>query len=56
MFYSAFAGDLTNRAEGRRYWTVLLEKGGSQDEMKTLKEFLGRDPSIEPFYKDLALD
>ncbi|KAH9221456.1 hypothetical protein DL95DRAFT_402809 [Leptodontidium sp. 2 PMI_412] len=56
IFYSAFAGDLTNRAEGRRYWTVLLEKGGSQDEMKTLKEFLGRDPSIEPFYKDLALD
>ncbi|KAG4438531.1 hypothetical protein IFR05_006005 [Cadophora sp. M221] len=42
--------------EGRRYRTVLLEKGGSQDEMKTLKEFLGRDPSIEAFYKDLALD
>ena len=45
-----------NKDEGRRYRKIVLEKGGSQDEMNTLREFLGRDPSIEAFYKDLALD
>jgi len=33
-----------NKDEGRRYRKVVLEKGWSQDEMKTLKEFLGREP------------
>ncbi|PVH88364.1 metallopeptidase [Cadophora sp. DSE1049] len=56
MFYSAFKGDLMNKHEGRRYRRLVLEKGGSQDEMEILKEFLGRDPSIEAFYKDLALN
>jgi metallopeptidase MepB len=32
-----------NKAAGRRYRYQVLEKGGSQDEMKTLTEFLGRE-------------
>jgi len=34
---------------------MVLEKGGSQDEMKTLEDFLGRPPSTEAFYRELGL-
>ena len=55
MFHSVFAKDPMSSAEGRRYRHQVLEKGGSQDEMETLKGFLGREPSTEPFYKELGL-
>jgi len=42
--------------EGRRYRHMVLEKGGSQDEMKTLEDFLGRKPSTEAFYRELGLE
>ena len=45
-----------NAKEGRRYRHTVLEKGGSQDEMVTLEEFLGRKPSSEAFYKELGLN
>jgi hypothetical protein len=31
------------------------EKGGSQDEMKMLTDFLGREPKTDAFYKELGL-
>lgn len=34
---------------------MVLEKGGSQDEMKTLEDFLGRRSSTEAFYRELGL-
>jgi metallopeptidase MepB len=55
MFYSVFKADPMNAKEGRRYRHTVLEKGGSQDEMTTLKNFLGREPSTEAFYKELGL-
>nr|AJD23200.1 metallopeptidase [Onygena corvina] len=55
MFYSVFKDDPMNKKEGRRYRYTVLEKGGSQDEMTTLKEFLGRDPKPDAFYKELGL-
>ena len=55
MFYSVFKKDPMDGKEGRRYRHTVLERGGSQDEMETLKEFLGREPSTEPFYKELGL-
>ncbi|KAI6834696.1 metallopeptidase MepB [Hortaea werneckii] len=55
MFYSVFKKDPMNGKEGRRYRHTVLEKGGSQDEMETLKEFLGREPSTEAFYKELGV-
>ncbi|KAI9655465.1 MAG: hypothetical protein M1831_004882 [Alyxoria varia] len=55
MFFSVFKKDPLNGKEGRRYRHQVLEKGGSQDEMETLKGFLGREPSTEPFYKELGL-
>lgn len=55
MFYSVFKSNPMNPTEGRRYRHQVLEKGGSQDEMKTLTQFLGREPSTDAFYKDLGL-
>ncbi|KAK0266355.1 metalloendopeptidase [Friedmanniomyces endolithicus] len=55
MFYSVFKKDPMNAKEGRRYRHAVLEKGGSQDEMETLKQFLGREPSTEAFYKELGI-
>ncbi|EME79322.1 uncharacterized protein MYCFIDRAFT_57655 [Pseudocercospora fijiensis CIRAD86] len=55
MFHTVFKKDPMNKKEGRRYRHTVLEKGGSQDEMLTLEQFLGRKPSTEAFYKELGL-
>lgn len=55
MFYSVFAKEPMNAKEGRRYRHTVLERGGSQDEMRTLEDFLGRKPSTEAFYRELVL-
>ncbi|KAI1817930.1 peptidase family M3 [Poronia punctata] len=55
MFYSVFKTDPMNAKEGRRYRHTVLERGGSQDEMETLKQFLGRAPSTEAFYAELGI-
>lgn len=55
MFYSVFKKDPMSKTEGRRYRHMVLEKGGSQEEMKTLEDFLGRPPSTKAFYEDLGL-
>lgn len=56
MFYSAFKKNPMDGVEGRRYRKTVLEKGGSRDEMESLKEFLGREPSSEAFLKELGLE
>jgi metallopeptidase MepB len=55
MFYSVFKANPMDGKEGRRYRHMVLEKGGAQEEMKTLEDFLGRKPSTEAFYRDLGL-
>ncbi|KAI1386625.1 Metalloprotease [Hypoxylon trugodes] len=55
MFYSVFRKDPMNSKEGRRYRHTVLERGGSQDEMITLEQFLGRKPSPDAFYAELGL-
>lgn len=44
-----------DRRNGLRYRYVVLEKGGSQDEMEMLEEFLGRKPDATAFSIDLGL-
>jgi len=53
MFYTAFKANPSDGVVGRRYRHTVLEKGGSQDEMLTLEQFLGRKPTTDAFYKDL---
>ncbi|KAF2805631.1 zincin [Mytilinidion resinicola] len=55
MFYTVFKANPMNGKEGRRYRHTVLERGGSQEEMQTLEDFLGRKPSTEAFYKELGL-
>lgn len=55
MFYSVFKQNPMDGTQGRRYRHTVLEKGGSQEEMLTLEQFLGRKPSTEAFYKELGL-
>ncbi|KAI1945856.1 metalloendopeptidase [Ophidiomyces ophidiicola] len=55
MFYTVFKVNPMNGTEGRRYRHTVLEKGGSQEEMETLKQFLGREPTPDAFYKELGL-
>ncbi|KAI9371143.1 peptidase family M3-domain-containing protein [Aspergillus egyptiacus] len=56
MFYTAFKSDPMNPAAGRRYRYKVLEKGGSQDEMQTLIDFLGRPPKTDAFYQEMGLE
>lgn len=44
-----------NADEGRRYRYGVLEKGSSQDEMKTLTDYLGRAPRVDAFRNELGL-
>lgn len=55
MFHSFFRADPMNAIEGHRYRDDLLRKGGSEDEMKTLVEYLGRKPESEAFCLELGL-
>ncbi|CRG86921.1 metallopeptidase MepB [Talaromyces islandicus] len=55
MFYTVFKANPMDPVQGRRYRHTVLEKGGSQEEMRTLAEFLGREPKTEAFYKELGL-
>jgi len=55
MFYSVFKKNPMDPKEGRRYRHTVLEKGGSQDEMTTLIDFLGREPKTDAFYEELGL-
>jgi len=55
MFQSVFAKDPMDAKEGRRYRHAVLEKGGAQDEMKTLTDFLGREPKPDAFFRDLGI-
>ncbi|RPA74369.1 zincin [Ascobolus immersus RN42] len=55
MFYQAFKKDPMNPEAGRRYRKLVLERGGSQDEMESLKEFLGREPNADAFLEELGL-
>ncbi|KAK8028319.1 peptidase family M3 [Apiospora marii] len=55
MFHTVFKKNPMDGKEGRRYRHTVLEKGGSQDEMTTLEQFLGRKPSTEAFYRELGL-
>jgi len=34
---------------------VVLGRGGSRDEMKVLKEFLGREPNSRAFLEELGI-
>lgn len=55
MFTQFPANDLTNSEVGGRYRKIILESGGMKEALDLLKEFLGREPSADAFFKKLGL-
>ena len=41
---------------GREYRKKILARGGTVDEMQMVREFLGREPRMEPFLRKLGLE
>lgn len=56
MYYTGFKQNPMNPENGRRYRHEVLEKGGSRDEMESLKAFLKREPNSKAFFKELGID
>jgi thimet oligopeptidase len=53
MFTVFEKGGLENPAVGARYRTYILAPGGSVEPDQLLRDFLGREPSNDAFYKEL---
>jgi Zn-dependent oligopeptidase len=49
LFYNKFVDTITDSKVGQEYVRCVLEKGGSQDPMQSLINFLGRKPSAKAF-------
>jgi thimet oligopeptidase len=56
MFTRFEAEGLTNNEVGTRYRRAILEKGNMQEAYDLLKEFLGREPNSNAFFKKLFSD
>ncbi|KAM4063784.1 peptidase family M3 domain-containing protein [Hirsutella rhossiliensis] len=54
MFNTYFRHDPMSATEGRRFRQQVLEKGGSQDELKTMEDYLGRPLNMTGLYKELC--
>lgn len=53
--YTKFEQGPMNREMGRLYRYMVLEKGGSRDEMMMIENFLGRELRADAFYRQLGL-
>jgi thimet oligopeptidase len=47
---------ILNPATGKKYRDIILAKGGSQDEFQLVKQFLGREPNQQAFFKSLGVE
>tara|TARA_B100000029_G_scaffold451691_1_gene476427 strand:- start:461 stop:2467 length:2007 start_codon:yes stop_codon:yes gene_type:complete len=55
--YSMFEENgVLNPVVGKRYRKMILEKGGSEDPMILMENFIGRKPNHEAFYRSLGID
>jgi thimet oligopeptidase len=53
--YSVFESDPLSPAIGNRFRKMVLAKGGSDDPLNLVKNFLGREPNNKAFLKNLGL-
>ncbi len=51
---SAFKKNMLDPAVGARYRDAILSQGGQEEEMSLVKKFLGRAPSNEAFFAEIA--
>lgn len=55
MFQALFKGDIMSGEAGHRFRSIILERGGAHDEMKSMVELLGREPNIAAYAKDIGI-
>jgi metallopeptidase MepB len=55
VFHSVFKANSMDSDAGKEYRRAVLEKGGSNDGMRILFAFLGREPRLDPFYEELGV-
>lgn len=55
MFTKFLEAGLLNEDIGMKYRKTILEQGSSKNESELLKDFLGREPNADAFYKKLGL-
>jgi thimet oligopeptidase len=55
MFSVFDKNGLLDKTTGLRYRDIILSNGGSRDELEMVKEFLGREPSQDAFFKAIGL-
>jgi thimet oligopeptidase len=53
VFEKIREGGLLNPKTGAEYAEIILSKGGRRDPNLLLQDYLGREPSIEPFFREL---
>ncbi|KAM0438550.1 hypothetical protein ACHAPT_001300 [Fusarium lateritium] len=54
LWVSAFKANPMDKAAGLRYRQLVLQPGGSQPEVKSLTNFLGREPNDEAYYSEIS--
>ncbi|MCH7613006.1 MAG: Zn-dependent oligopeptidase [Candidatus Marinimicrobia bacterium] len=47
---------IMNEELGMRYRKIILEKGGTEDPLSLVKEFLGREPNSDAFLRSMGLE
>jgi thimet oligopeptidase len=55
LFYHIKEHGLLNPEIGKRYVQCVIGKGGSEDPNDLLRDFLGREPNSDAFFKDLGI-
>ena len=55
MFYEKFKGNLFNKKIGLEYRQKILERGGTVDGDQMVKDFLGREPTIDNYLRSKGL-
>jgi thimet oligopeptidase len=56
MFSIFDKNGLMDKSTGLRYRDIILANGSSRDELEMVKEFLGREPNQDAFFKSIGLD
>lgn len=54
LWVSHFKADPMDKNTGLRYRQHVLQPGGSQPELKSLSNFLGREPNDEAYYSEVT--
>lgn len=55
MYYTKFKANPLDAKVGVEYRDKVIGRGGSRDQMESLRDFLGRDPNNEAFIQELGI-